>query len=163
MDWPAELSIAFELNHEPVKTLVLADTTLLALLRERFGITAVRGACGEGVCGSCAVVVNGRVISACLLLAAAVDGATVLTPEGLAMGNELSRVQEAFVAQGAYQCSFCIPAMALTVQARLDAMPEATAEDLRESIQGNLCRCGTYPQITDAIVAITYGGQGDDE
>ncbi|MHA6631475.1 (2Fe-2S)-binding protein [Pseudonocardia sichuanensis] len=137
--------------------------TVLQVLRDDLGITSVRGTCGIGVCGSCTVLVDGKVASSCLLLAAQVDGRDVTTCEGLRLASgELSTVQQAFLDRGAYQCSFCIPAMVLTVHAALQD-PEAGRDRaaVREYLAGNLCRCGTYPTVLDAVADLMGDGIGN--
>jgi aerobic-type carbon monoxide dehydrogenase small subunit (CoxS/CutS family) len=152
--------IVFDLNGRQRRLRVADDETLLAALRETFGLTSVRGTCGIGICGTCTVMVDGRVVSSCIMLARQVAGRSVTTAEGLVDGGRLDEVQQAFVDRGAYQCSFCIPAMTLTVRACLDEQPDATVETVREQLAGNLCRCGTYPQILDAVARLV-GDAGD--
>ncbi|MPZ89791.1 MAG: 2Fe-2S iron-sulfur cluster binding domain-containing protein, partial [Nitriliruptorales bacterium] len=127
------------------------EETLLEALRERFDLFSVRGACGIGVCGACTVLLDGRVASSCILLTVAVAGRKVSTSEGLVDGGELSRVQQSFVDHQAFQCSYCIPGMVLAVHGCLDQNPDADEEEVREHLGGNLCRCGTYPQILEAV------------
>ena len=146
--------VVFELNRRQRRLRVSGDETLLATLRETFGLTSVRGTCGIGICGTCTVMVDGKVVSSCLMLTRQAAGRAVITAEGLVEQGRLDEVQEAFVDCGAYQCSFCIPAMTLTVRACLDERPDATVEDVREYLAGNLCRCGTYPQILDAAARL---------
>lgn len=145
--------VSLTVNGENVRTEIESDETLLHTLRDRLGYTAPRGTCQIGVCGTCTVLVDGKTTSSCIMLAAQARGRDVTTPEGLqGLDGELSEVQEAFVRRGAYQCSFCIPAMALSVQAALaDETCENTLDGIREYLAGNLCRCGTYPQILEAI------------
>jgi aerobic-type carbon monoxide dehydrogenase small subunit (CoxS/CutS family) len=144
------------LNGAPAEVGVRGDETLLETLRDRCGTTSVRYCCGIGVCGTCTVLVGGEAVSSCLLLTWMVAGREVVTAEGLAAGEraELSSVQEAFARASAFQCSYCIPAMALTVHAALDREPDATAEDVCAELGGNLCRCGSYPQVREAVTAL---------
>jgi aerobic-type carbon monoxide dehydrogenase small subunit (CoxS/CutS family) len=139
--------VVFDLNRRQRRLRVADAETLLATLRETFGLTSVRGTCGIGVCGTCTVMVDGKVVSSCLMLTRQVRGRAVTTAEGLVEDGRLDEVQEAFVDAGAYQCSFCIPAMTLAVRACLNEHPDATLDTVREHLAGNLCRCGTYPQI----------------
>jgi len=150
--------VVFDLNRRQRRLRMSGDETLLATLRETFGLTSVRGTCGIGICGTCTVLVDGRVVSSCLMLTRQVAGHAVTTAEGLVDRGRLDEVQEAFVECGAYQCSFCIPAMTLAVRACLDEQPDATVEDVREYLAGNLCRCGTYPQILDAAARLVRQG-----
>ena len=128
---------------------VPADETLLETVRERLGASSVRYSCGIGVCGSCTVLVDGEPVSSCLLLTAMVEGRQVTSAEGLpdAAGSAL----RAFAEAGAYQCSYCIPAMALTVHAALADQRRPTEHGLCEQLSGNLCRCGSYPQVREAL------------
>lgn len=135
---------------------VRAEETLLASLRERLGTSGVRYCCGIGVCGTCTVLLDGAPASSCLLLTVMTEGREIVTPRGLAEASpsELSAAQHAFVDAGAFQCSYCIPAMALTVQGVFDAEPDATADDICTELGGNLCRCGSYPQARAAVEAL---------
>jgi len=137
------------------------DEALVTSLR-KLGFTSVRAACGIGMCGTCTVQVDGMVASSCLLLTRQVSGCELVTSEGLVEDGALSEVQQAFLDHRAYQCSFCIPGMVLTVDACLRSHPSATVSDVREYLSGNLCRCGTYPSILEAVHALvaarTAGG-----
>jgi aerobic-type carbon monoxide dehydrogenase small subunit (CoxS/CutS family) len=126
--------------------------TLLDLLRARFDTFGVREACGIGVCGACTVAVDGRPISSCLVLAAMADGWTVETVEGLAHDGELDPLQQAFVDHNAFQCSYCTPGFLLMTRALLAETPHPTADQVREYLAGNLCRCGSYTKILDAML-----------
>lgn len=147
------MTVSLTVNGQVVDTEIETDETLLQTLRDRCGYTAPRGTCQIGVCGTCTVLVDGRTTSSCIMLAAQARGREITTPEGLqGLDGQLSEVQEAFVRRGAYQCSFCIPAMALSVHAALaDDTIEHTVEGIREYLAGNLCRCGTYPEILEAV------------
>ncbi len=149
---PATTKVSFDLNGSREALDVPIGQPLLTTLREAVGIRSARGTCGVGVCGTCTVLVDGRAASACLLMTQQVEGREVVTSEGL-VGEDgtLDEVQDAFLSANAFQCSFCIPAMVLTVRAHLDAHPTATAEDVRETLGGNLCRCGSYPEILAAV------------
>jgi carbon-monoxide dehydrogenase small subunit len=127
---------------------------LLDVLREELDLTGTKECCAVGECGACTVLVDGRAVNACLVLAAEVDGATVTTVEGLAPGGDrLSRLQDAFLERGAVQCGFCIPGMLVSAQYLLAANPDPTAEEVREGLSGNLCRCAGYSRIVDAVLA----------
>lgn len=151
MDATDRIPLTMHLDGRPLTRSVGPAQSLLHLLRDELGLPSVRTACGIGVCGACTVRLDGRVVSSCILPAFAADGGDVQTPEGTAC-DELTEVQQAFVDADAFQCSYCIPAMALTVEACLDERPEATIEDVRAYLGGNLCRCGSYPQVLDAVV-----------
>jgi aerobic-type carbon monoxide dehydrogenase small subunit (CoxS/CutS family) len=145
---------AFQLNGEPAQVDARGDEVLIETLR-RLGLTSVRGTCGIGVCGTCSVLVDGRAVSACLTLTAGVAGRTVQTAEGMtAPDGTPGPVQQAFLDNDAFQCSYCIPAMTIMVSAYLAEHDEPTVEGAREYLQGNLCRCGTYPEILQAVASL---------
>lgn len=134
------------------------DETLVMTLRDRLGLRSVRPTCGMGICGTCTVQLDGAVVSSCLLLTRQVGERTVRTSEGMVEGDgRLSRVQQAFVDRGAYQCSYCIPGIVVTVDACLSEFPDATIEEVREYLSGNLCRCGTYVSILEAVADLVDG------
>ncbi len=145
--------IGFRLNGAETALTVAHDESLVETLRDQLHLTSVRGTCGLGICGTCTVLLDGKVASSCIMLTRQVEGREVTTSEGLLDGDgELHAVQAAFVANNAYQCSFCIPAMVLTVSAYLDEHPDdGDLEGAREYLGGNLCRCGSYPEILAAI------------
>ena len=149
------LEVTLHVNGQPQTVRVPVDEPLLRTLRREFGLTSVRGTCGIGVCGTCTVLVDGRVASSCIMLTAQAADRRLTTSEGLRTADgDLAPVQEAFVRAGAYQCSFCIPAMALTVHAALQGATGRDTEQIREYLSGNLCRCGTYPQILEAVAEL---------
>jgi aerobic-type carbon monoxide dehydrogenase small subunit (CoxS/CutS family) len=123
---------------------------LLAVLRDDLELLGTKLACGEGACGACAVLVDGRPVNACLLLAEAAEGHEIVTIEGLSTGRS-SAIQEAFVAEDALQCGFCTPGQIVSATALLERLPQPTSEQIREAMAGNLCRCGAYPKIERAI------------
>lgn len=129
----------------------LAEVTLLDLLRDHLGLTGTKECCAEGECGACTVILDGRSVNSCLVLAAEVDGSTVTTVEGLAPGDALSPVQDAFLAAGAVQCGFCIPGMVVSAHDLLGRISVPSRDEIREGLSGNLCRCGGYNQICDAV------------
>lgn len=154
---PAKLTM--EVNGADITLDVPADEVLVHTLRERLGLRSVRPTCGIGICGTCTVQLDGTVASSCLLLTVQVAGRSVRTSEGMVNGDgSLSRVQQAFVDNGAYQCAYCIPGMVVTVDACLKERPDATVEEIRESLAGNLCRCGTYVSILEAVTDLVDGG-----
>ena len=130
---------------------VPAEVTLLDLLRERIGLTGTKECCAEGECGACTVILDGRSVNSCLVLAAEVDGSTVTTVEGLATDDRLSAVQAAFLDAGAVQCGFCIPGMVVSAHDLLGRIALPSRDEIREGLSGNLCRCGGYNQICDAV------------
>lgn len=136
---------------------VPAHHSLLDVLRDRLRLTGAKECCAEGECGACTVIVNGRAVNACIVLAVELDDADVTTIEGLANDAKPSRLQDAFVAGGAVQCGFCIPGMVLSARALLDRTPHPSDEEIREGLSGNLCRCGGYNQICAAVSAASRG------
>jgi aerobic-type carbon monoxide dehydrogenase small subunit (CoxS/CutS family) len=147
--------VMLHVNGADVEVTVTTADTLLDTLRDQLELYSVRGACGIGICGTCTVLVDGAPISSCLSLAVLSEGRSIVTSEGLSGGpDRYDRVQEAFVRENAFQCSYCIPAMVLGVRAYLDGAERPTLEGAKEALAGNLCRCGTYPQIMDALRAL---------
>lgn len=136
---------------------VPAHHSLLDVLRDRLRLTGAKECCAEGECGACTVIVDGRAVNACIVLAVELEGAQVTTIEGLGSGAESSRLQDAFVAGGAVQCGFCIPGMVMSAQALLQHTPHPSADEIREGLSGNLCRCGGYNQICAAVAAASRG------
>jgi carbon-monoxide dehydrogenase small subunit len=132
--------------------------TLLDVLREDLGLTGTKECCLVGECGSCSVIVDGRSVDSCLVLAAEVDGSEVTTVEGLASGGQLSPLQQAFLDTGAAQCGFCIPGQLISAQALLATTPHPTREEVEEGLAGNLCRCAGYEQIIEAVLLAADGG-----
>lgn len=134
------------------RTLAVDDAdTLLDALRDQLKLWSVRESCGVGACGSCTVLMDGHPVSSCLLLAARAAGARVTTLEGLASGDHLHFIQEAFVEERALQCAYCTPGFVLSVKALLDENPAPTDDDIRDFLAGNLCRCAGYTEILAAV------------
>jgi aerobic-type carbon monoxide dehydrogenase small subunit (CoxS/CutS family) len=127
--------------------------TLVEVLRETLGLTGTKRSCSEGECGACTVLMDGRPVASCLVLAVDAQGKEIVTIEGLSDGEKLHPLQEAFVKHGAIQCGFCTPGMVLSAKALLDENPKPTPMEVRKAISGNLCRCTGYQQIVDAILA----------
>jgi aerobic-type carbon monoxide dehydrogenase small subunit (CoxS/CutS family) len=150
--------LTFNVNGDDVDVEVPADEALVHTLRERLGLRSVRPTCGLGICGTCTVQLDGAVVSSCLLLTVQVAGRSVKTSEGLVNDDgSLSRVQQAFVDNGAYQCAYCIPGMVVTVEACLAETPDASMQEVRDYLAGNLCRCGTYVSILEAVTELVRG------
>lgn len=143
--------IRFILNGRAETAEVGTHQTLVEMLRDRFALFGARESCGQGLCGCCTVVVDGRAVSGCLYLAAMADGARIETVEGLAPEGRLDSVQEAFLECGAFQCGFCTPGFVLMVKQLLDENPEPGEDEIRHYLSGNLCRCGAYPEIIEAV------------
>jgi aerobic-type carbon monoxide dehydrogenase small subunit (CoxS/CutS family) len=150
--------IAFTLNNEKVIVEVDPQWTLLHVLREVLELTGTKEGCGYGECGACTVIVDGRAIDSCLYPIMEVAGRQVETIEGVASKDgELDPLQKAFVSEGAVQCGFCIPGMVMSAKALLDAKEKPTEDEIKESIEGNLCRCTGYVKIIDAIKSAAGG------
>lgn len=144
-------------NGESIGVDVPAHRTLLDALRDDLGLTGTKECCAEGECGACTVLLDGRSVNSCLVLAVEADGSRVTTIEGLAGGDGLSQVQAAFVAEGGVQCGFCIPGMVVSAHALLSGTARPTIEEIREGLSGNLCRCGGYNQICAAVASAAAG------
>jgi aerobic-type carbon monoxide dehydrogenase small subunit (CoxS/CutS family) len=144
-------SFTLRVNGQDHAVAVRADHTLLDVLRDQLKLLGVREGCGIGMCGACTVLADGQPISACLTLAALAEGRELVTVEGLGTPGALDLVQEAFLACTGFQCSYCTPGILLTTKALLDAHPQASDEEIREYLAGNLCRCGSYVKIVDSV------------
>lgn len=143
--------LRFTLNGEGREVEVTADRLLIDMIRDDCGATGTKLGCGVGVCGSCAVLVDGELLSACLLPAVFVDGRTITTVEGLARGEELSPLQDAFIRDGGFQCGICTPGQLIAATALLAERPRPSREEIRAWMMGNLCRCTGYLGIERAI------------
>lgn len=150
--------VELEVNGEPMTLDVADNVFLLELLRDRIGLTGAKVCCLEGECGACTVVMDGRSVNSCLILAAEADGAVVTTVEGLA-DSGLGPLQSAFLEKAAAQCGYCIPGQLMAARALLDSNPDPTKQDVREALAGNLCRCAGYEQITEAVLAAAKAGR----
>ena len=149
---PRSYPISITVNGVPYDVSVGADETLLGLLRNRFSLTSVKQGCdGTGTCGACTVILDGKAVNSCLVMAVKVDERKVLTVEGLSSGDELHPLQKAFLDHGAVQCGFCTPGMILSGIALLSDNPNPKTAEIQEAIQGNLCRCTGYVKIVNAI------------
>jgi aerobic carbon-monoxide dehydrogenase small subunit len=145
------VKIALNVNGEPHETEVWPGESLLYALRERLGLPGSKNACEQGECGSCSVLLDGTLVCACLVLAAQADGHEVVTVEGIADGDGLHRVQEAFAETGAVQCGFCTPGLIVATVELLRRSGEPTDDEIREALSGNICRCTGYAKIFDAV------------
>jgi carbon-monoxide dehydrogenase small subunit len=148
-----KIMISFTLNGSPVEVAVKPKATLNEVLREDLDLTGTKCACNSGACGSCTVLVDGHTVNSCSVLAVQVNGRQVGTIEGLAQGPDLHPLQEAFLDHGGFQCGFCTPGMLMSAKELLDENPDPAAEEVREGIAGNLCRCTGYVKIVDSILA----------
>jgi carbon-monoxide dehydrogenase small subunit len=143
--------ISLRVNGEAHEADVWEGESLLYVLRERIGYPGSKNACEQGECGSCSVLLDGKLACACLVLAAQADGHDVVTVEGLAENGTLHRVQEAFVAAGAVQCGFCTPGLVVAAADLLQRTSDPSDDQIREALSGNLCRCTGYAKIFDAV------------
>ena len=137
---------------------VAVHHTLLEALRDDIGLTGTKECCLVGECGACTVLIDGSSVDSCLMLAVEADGATVTTVEGLADGDRLGRLQQAFLDTGAAQCGFCIPGQLISAEALLAATPNPTRAEIEEGLAGNLCRCAGYEQIFEAVELAARAG-----
>jgi carbon-monoxide dehydrogenase small subunit len=155
--------ITVTINGRPTDFGVSANLSLLELLRNDAGCPEVKLGCGEGVCGTCTVLLDGEPVNACLVFAVQADGCEITTVRGLAADGELNELQDMFIEHAGSQCGFCTPGMLLTVTWYLNRHPTADREELRRAIAGNLCRCTGYTKILDAIEAYRdlHHGSGD--
>lgn len=145
--------VALTVNGKKVESYIEPRITLAEFLREELGLTGTKIGCNRAECGSCTVILDGNPVYSCTILAVDVPGREVLTIEGLADEGELHPLQEAFVEHDALQCGYCTPGMIMSVKALLDRNPHPTEDDVRKAIDGNLCRCGSYPNIIEATLA----------
>ena len=147
------MRVQLTVNGEHRECEVWGGESLLFALRERLGLPGSKNACEQGECGSCSVLLDGVLVCSCLVLAAQAEGHEVVTVEGLADGERLHRVQEAFADAGAVQCGFCTPGLVVAAAALLEQSPEPSEDEIREALSGNLCRCTGYQKIFDAVRA----------
>jgi aerobic-type carbon monoxide dehydrogenase small subunit (CoxS/CutS family) len=145
------MRISFKVNGRSVEREVDGQTRLLDLIREDLHLVGTKEGCGEGECGACTVVIDGRPVNSCLMLAPQAAGKEITTIEGLAPGGRLHPIQRAFVEKGAVQCGFCTPGFIMSVYALLTRNPHPTDEDILTALEGNLCRCTGYAKILDAV------------
>lgn len=144
-------TIQLTINGQPIEAAVAPNQTLVQFLRDDMGLTGTKHGCGLGDCGACTVILDGKAVNSCLVLAVQANGSDVLTIEGLAENGNLHPLQQAFVDKGAIQCGFCTPGMILSAKALLDEKPNPTEPEIRTAISGNLCRCTGYQKIVEAI------------
>jgi carbon-monoxide dehydrogenase small subunit len=140
---------------------VAAHHTLLEVLRDDLGLTGTKECCLVGECGACTVLIDDRSVDSCLMLAVEADGATVTTVEGLAVGDRLHPLQQAFLDTGAAQCGFCIPGQLIAAKELLALNPHPTRAEVEDGLAGNLCRCAGYGQIIEAVLAAAAAGTGE--
>lgn len=151
-------NITMNLNGQDTTLSVKANSTLLDVLRNDLKLTGTKPGCSNSECGACTVLLDGNPIYSCHRLAVEADGHRVTTIEGIASGGELSAIQQAFVNEGAFQCGFCTPGFILTATALLESSPNPTELEVAQALSGNICRCGSYPHIINAVMAAASGG-----
>lgn len=147
--------IEFKLNEEEYKIDISPTMRLVDLLRDELGLTGTKEGCGEGECGSCTVIMNGKAVNSCLVLAPQIRGQEILTIEALEKDGQLDKLQDSFIHNSAVQCGYCTPGMLMSAKALLLANPNPTEEEIKLSIAGNLCRCTGYNKIVTAIKEAT--------
>ena len=145
------ITINTKINGQSVSASAEASTSLLEFLRDTLEYKGTKLCCNTGECGACTVIYNGKPINSCVTMAADANGAEITTIEGLADGDKLHPVQQAFIDTGAVQCGYCTPGYIMSVKALLDRITQPTAEDIEEAVSGNICRCTGYAKIVDAI------------
>jgi carbon-monoxide dehydrogenase small subunit len=155
----AKKSITFTVNGKEVSLDVAPGEMLVDVLRGKLGLTGTKVGCREGECGVCSIIMNGRLVTSCLLPAMKADRGTILTIEGLAENGEMHLIQKRFIEDGAIQCGFCTPAMVLAGKALLDENPHPTREEIQLAISGILCRCTGYQKIIKAIDSASQAGE----
>jgi carbon-monoxide dehydrogenase small subunit len=159
MDSPA-VHIRLTLNGQPRTLEIPAGLTALKLIRDILRLKGTKEGCGIGECGACTILVDGKAVNACLMLAAQLEGRSVLTIEGLGAGERLDPIQQAFVDKHGIQCGFCTPGLVMSTKALLDQTPAPTRAQISKAIAGNLCRCTGYRQIFDSIEEAARRGPG---
>ena len=150
-----KIEIRTVINGQELETSVKPNQTLLEFLRDDLHLRGSVEGCGVGVCGSCTVLIEGRPVSSCLMLATNIEGKQVTTIEGLAVGDQLDPVQQAFLDNQAFQCGYCTPGMIMATKALLNSNPRPTEEEARDYLSGNICRCGTYAEVLAAVKSLS--------
>jgi carbon-monoxide dehydrogenase small subunit/isoquinoline 1-oxidoreductase alpha subunit/xanthine dehydrogenase YagT iron-sulfur-binding subunit len=144
-------TVTLHVNGRDFQTEVRHHHTLLQVLRDQLGLLGPREGCGVGMCGACTVLIDGNPVSSCLVLAPLAEGKDILTIEGLSHNGKLHPVQQAFLEGRGFQCSFCTPGFVLSAKSLLETNPDATEDEIRDYLAGNLCRCGSYVKIMDSV------------
>jgi xanthine dehydrogenase YagT iron-sulfur-binding subunit len=153
-----EAIVQLNVNDRVYRLKVKSQWTLLEVLRREMGLTGTKKACDRGNCGACTVVVNGKAVYACSVLAITMGGKKILTVEGLANGEKLHPIQKAFSEHGGYQCGYCTSGQMMSAKALLDKNSKPTHEEVRQALAGNLCRCGAYPKIIESVLSAAVKG-----
>lgn len=156
---PDAAPLTLHVNGARVEVLAEPRRTLLSVLREELGLTGAKRGCGRGECGACTVILDGETVYSCLTLAVECEGREIRTIEGLAQAGQLHPVQKAFIQNDGYQCGFCTPGQVLSAVALLEHAPHPTEGAVRREMAGNICRCGTYPNIVRSVLAAAEEGE----
>ncbi len=159
----AKVKVEFKVNGREYSREVEAATRLLDLLRNELGLIGTKEGCGKGECGTCTVLMDGKPVNSCLVLAPQANGREILTIEGLSSGDRLHPLQDAFIKKGAVQCGYCTPGILISAYYLLKNNPRPNRDDIKEGISGNLCRCTGYVKIIEAIESVTEGREGHEE
>ena len=149
------MKITLSINKQTYTRECSPSKTLLDFLREDIGLTGTKEGCGAGECGACTVIMDGKAVNACLVLAPEADGAVISTIEGEAQNGVLTPLQQKFMEHHAVQCGFCTPGMIMSIRDLLDRNPKPSEHDIKEAIEGNFCRCTGYQQIIEAVLDVT--------
>jgi xanthine dehydrogenase YagT iron-sulfur-binding subunit len=151
-------TVTLQINGQPTKLAITPDTTLLHAVRESLQLTGTKEVCDRGACGACTMIVDGRSVNSCLLLALDAVGLEITTIEGLSAADRLDPIQQSFIEHDACQCGYCIPGFVMRSKALLDETPAATREEIKHGLCGNICRCAAYTRIFAAVSAVAKGG-----
>jgi len=154
-DNPTTLKIELTVNNNQITHSIPTHLRLLDFLRNELNLTGAKEVCAEGECGACTVIMDGKIVNSCLVLAVEADGSEITTIEGIGKENELSELQQAFVDYHSVQCGYCIPGMILAGEQLLKDNPSASEKEIKEGISGNICRCTGYTKIIDAVASLT--------
>jgi carbon-monoxide dehydrogenase small subunit len=149
----AKQIVTLNVNGERAEVAVEPSWTLLETVRDHLRLTGTKEGCGTGDCGACSMIVDGRIVTSCLMLGVQADGLEVVTVEGVSSNGDLHVVQQAFIDKGGVQCGYCIPGMIVAAKSLLDRNPSPTLEEVREGLAGNLCRCTGYAKIYESVLA----------
>jgi len=154
-DNPTTLKIELTVNNNRISQSIPTHLRLLDFIRNELNLTGAKEVCAEGECGACTVIMDGKIVNSCLVLAVEADGSEITTIEGVGKENELSELQQAFVDHHSVQCGYCIPGMVLAGEQLLKDNPNATEKEIKQGISGNICRCTGYTKIIDAVSSLT--------
>ncbi|MBF8265593.1 MAG: (2Fe-2S)-binding protein [Dehalococcoidia bacterium] len=154
-----KLKVDLIINGQAYELIVDPHRSLLDVLRDQIGLMGAKRGCGHGNCGACTVLMDGKAVNSCLILAGDIGGKSITTIEGLAAGNKLHPLQEAFMKHGAIQCGYCTPGVILNAKALLDENPNPTEAEVRTALEGNLCRCTGYTKIIEAVLSVAGTGK----